>query len=59
MPINFAPYRKVIAAVVTAALGWSAIVIASDPAAITATEWQMGATMLAVALGVYFAPNEG
>lgn len=50
-------YRKFIAAVVTGAIGWAAAVVASPPAAITASEWIMGATALATALGVYVVPN--
>lgn len=51
-------YRKTIAAVVTALIGWAAAVVASDPAAITAGEWIFGATAVATALGVYLAPND-
>ena len=54
----FAKYRKTIAAVVTNALGFSAVVIASPSAAITATEWQFGAVGLATALGVYVVAND-
>lgn len=57
MPDILKPYAKTIAAVVTAALGWSAVVIASEPAAIAASEWQLGGVMLAGALGVYLIPN--
>lgn len=51
-------YRKSITAVVGAVLGWAAMVITSEPAAITASEWLMGATALATALGVYAIPND-
>lgn len=51
-------YRKTIAAVITNALGFSAVVIASPAAAITATEWQFGAVGLATALGVYVVAND-
>ena len=54
----FAKYRKTVTAVVTNALGFSAVVIASPSAAITATEWQFGAVGLATALGVYVVANE-
>lgn len=50
-------YRKTITAVVVASIGWATAVVASDPAPITASEWIMGATGLAVALGVYTVPN--
>lgn len=53
-----ARYRKTITAVVTGAIGWGAVVIASQPAAITASEWLMGATAAATALGVYAVSNE-
>lgn len=51
-------YRKTITAVVTGAIGWAAAVVVSDPSAITASEWVMGATALATALGVYAVSNE-
>ena len=51
-------YRKTITAVVTGAIGWGAQVVASAPAAPTAAEWIGGATVLAVALGVYAVKNE-
>jgi hypothetical protein len=50
-------YRKTIVAVVGAALAWSDLVI-GGPAAISATEWRVGAVLLATALGVYAAPNK-
>lgn len=53
-----AKYRKTITALVIAAIGWATAVVTSDPAHITASEWIMGATGLATALGVYAAPNE-
>ena len=51
-------YRKTITAVVTGLIGWAAVVITSEPAAITASEWLMGATALATALGVYAVAND-
>lgn len=51
-------YRKTIAAVVVAAIGWGAAVVASDSAPITAEEWIFGATALAAAFGVYVVPND-
>ena len=56
--MNLSRYRKSAAAVITAALGWSAVVIASAPASIAAAEWQLGGVMLATALGVYLIPND-
>ena len=55
---NLPAYRKTIAAVVTGLLGWGAVVITSDEAKITASEWLMLGTALATALGVYALPNE-
>lgn len=52
------PYLKTITAVVTGLLGWSAIVVASESADITSTEWQLGAVALATALGVYTIANK-
>lgn len=57
--MNLSPYRKTIAAVITALIGWAAAVVTSPAEAITAAEWIFGATGLAVALGVYVTPNEG
>lgn len=57
-PMGLAPYRKTVAAVVTGTIGWAAAVVTSDPTAITAAEWVMGATALATALGVYVVANE-
>lgn len=54
---RLAPYRKTIAALVVAAIGWATAVVASPAEAITATEWILGATGLAAALGVYATPN--
>lgn len=51
-------YRKTIAAVVTGGLGWGALVVASEPAAVTAAEWLAGGVALATALGVYLIPNK-
>jgi hypothetical protein len=51
-------YRKTIAAVITGLIGWASAVVASDPTAITATEWIMLATVTATALGVYSIANE-
>lgn len=56
--MKLAPYRKTVVAVVGAVLGWTAMVIASESSAITAAEWQVGATMLATALGVYAVANK-
>lgn len=51
-------YRKTISAVVIGLIGWATAVVASDPSAVTATEWILGATALATALGVYSVPND-
>lgn len=56
--MNLNPYRKTVTAVVTGAIGWAAVVITSEPNAITASEWLMGATALATALGVYAVANQ-
>lgn len=55
---NLPAYRKTIAAVITGLLGWGAVVITSDAAKISASEWLMLGTALATALGVYSVPNE-
>lgn len=51
-------YRKTITAVVTGVLGWAGVVIASDAAKISQSEWLMLAVGLATALGVYGVTNE-
>lgn len=50
-------YQKAIAALVTGAIGWGAVVIASTPTEITASEWLALAVVVATALGVYSVPN--
>lgn len=54
-----AKYRKTVAAVTTGVIGWAAAVVTSPVAHISASEWVMGATVLATALGVYSVPNKG
>lgn len=54
---SLARYRKTIAALVTGNLGWVAIVIASEPAPITASEWLALGIANATALGVYTVAN--
>lgn len=49
--------RKTITALVTGGLGWGTAVIESAPSGVTATEWIMLGTVVAVALGVYAVPN--
>jgi hypothetical protein len=48
-------YRKSITALVTGALGWGGVVVASEPSAITAPEWLFLGVVVATALGVYNA----
>lgn len=56
--MNLAPYKKTAAAVVIGLIGWGGVVITSDPAAISSSEWLQLATSLAVAAGVYQIANE-
>ena len=56
--ISFGPYSKTITALVTGLIGWVTAVITSAPAEITANEWVMLATVVAVSLGVYGVTNE-
>jgi hypothetical protein len=51
-------YQKTISALVTGLLGWGAIVVVSDPTAITASEWIALGVAAATALGVYAVPNK-
>lgn len=57
--MNLAPYRKTVTAVVTGLIGWGTVVVTSAATAVTGGEWIMLATVLATALGVYTATNEG
>lgn len=50
-------YLKTITALVTGAIGWATLVVNSAPTEITSSEWIVGATILATALGVYAVPN--
>lgn len=54
---RLAPYAKTVTAVVTGVIGWAAMVVASAPAAVTASEWIAGATVTATALGVFAVSN--
>lgn len=54
---NFSPYRKTVTAVVASAIGWATAVVASEPQAITASEWIFAATGLATSLGVFAVAN--
>ena len=56
--MNLSRYRKTITAVITGAIGWATLVVTSDAAPISATEWIAGATALAIALSVYAVPND-
>lgn len=55
--MNLGTYGKAITAVITALIGWAALVVNSDPVKITASEWIVLATGLATALGVYAVSN--
>lgn len=51
-------YRKTVAAVVTGALGWGAVVVSSAPGPITSSEWIALGVVVATALGVYGVTND-
>jgi hypothetical protein len=57
MPIDFAPYRKAITALVGAAIAWATVVTQSPVVEVTAAEWIEGGILLATALGVYGVRN--
>lgn len=59
MPEVLKPYAKTITALVGAGIGFATLVITSEPAPISASEWLAGGIGLATALGVYAAPNRG
>lgn len=52
-----AKYNKTIVAIVGAVIGWVTLVVASPASHISSSEWIQGATLLAVALGVYTVGN--
>jgi hypothetical protein len=51
-------YSKSLVAAIGAIMTWVPIVITSEPAAITAGEWYLGAAGVLIALGVYSVPNK-
>lgn len=56
--MSLSSYRKTVTALVTGLIGWGAIVISSEAAKVTGSEWLMLATVVATALGVYSVSNE-
>lgn len=54
---NFGPYAKTLTALVTGLIGWATLVVNSASSSITASEWIVLATTVAVALGVYSVSN--
>jgi hypothetical protein len=56
--MNLSAYKKTISALVTGLLGWGGIVVVSDPAPVSASEWLALGVALATALGVYTFSNE-
>lgn len=57
MPIDFAPYRKTVVAVVGAGIAFATLVITSPASAISSAEWLSGGIGVATALGVYGVRN--
>jgi uncharacterized membrane protein len=51
-------YNKFITAIVAAVIGWATLVVNSSRGDISASEWIVGATYLAMALGVYAVANK-
>ena len=50
--------KKAVGAFLVGLLGWGTVVVASDSASITATEWIGLATVAVSTLTVYFLTNE-
>lgn len=50
-------YNKTVIAVVTAVIGWATEVVNSASKDISSSEWIIGATYLAIALGVFAVAN--
>lgn len=51
-------YKKSITALVGAGMSWAYLIVGSAETQITATEWVVGAGLLATAAGVYKFTNE-
>lgn len=51
-------YKKTIAATAIGGLTWATMVVESEPASITSTEYIAGGGIMLVALGVYAWKNE-
>lgn len=56
--MNLGRYAKLVTAVVTGVIGWATLVVNSKAGPISASEWIVGATYLATALGVFTVPNQ-
>lgn len=54
---NINKWAKSATALVTGVIGWGLVVVASDPAPITASEWMQLAIAVGIGLGVYAVPN--
>lgn len=52
------PIQKAVAQGLTGALAWATAVTVSEPAAVTASEWVMGAGVAVGAFLVWLIPNE-
>jgi hypothetical protein len=55
---SWSRYRKTITAVVGAGVAFATLVVTSEPAAISSSEWLSGGIGLVTALGVYRVGNE-
>jgi len=51
-------HRKAIGTALAGALAWGNLVVASEPAAVTASEWLMLASVILSAFGVVAAQNQ-
>lgn len=55
--IEFGRYNKTIAALVIGILGWGGVVVNSDAASVTASEWLALGVAVATAVGVWSVKN--
>ena len=54
---NAGAIRKALTPIVMGGIGWATLVVQSPSGPITSSEWLMGGTILASALGVYAISN--
>lgn len=56
---SLSKYNKTIAALVIGILGWGGVVVNSEAASVTASEWLALGVAMATAIGVWYTPAKG